>query len=335
MKRAAVLALVLVAACHRRCGDPNAGWSYLPLENVKCGRGGEVGIGVNPREGSRRLVLFFVGGGACFDKITCDKSCKPNVQLCAANLDGFGPKEWGRENRSPPETIFDRSDATNPFREDNLVFIPYCTGDFHSGSRRGEDGIDHFGWDVVSAALAKVTPRFAGVEHVIMYGVSAGGFGVVFNYEHVRAAFPASVKVDLIDDSGPTFSRAWTPVQEEMRRAWGSEKNAPPDCAACGEDWEKYFPYLAGKYPDAKFAFASYEDDPVISAGFGGSLVNPGGFRLALASYVKDVLAPLSNVRVFIVPGSGHGVGKEHMSKTMSRGEKSMSFAEFLSAFRD
>jgi hypothetical protein len=348
VKRIVALACVLVfAGCGRHCAKavpatmpectrtstaaftvlPNEEWAFLPIEKARCGRGSELGIGINKSARSKRLLFFFVGGGACFDKTSCDKSCKPNVQLCAANLDGFGPKQWAAENRSTRSTIFDREDPTNPFREDSWVFMPYCTGDFQSGNRHAEYGIDHVGWDAVDAVLEKIAPTFCDVDQIVLYGVSAGGFAVVFNYEHVRAAFPAKVKIDLVDDSGPPLSRAWMPLQEEMGRSWGSAKHAPPGCPECADDWERYLPYLSAKYPDARFSLVSYQHDEVIAHGFGGALLDPATFRRALDLYAKDVLGPLPNVRVFLAGGSGHGVVREQMFQIVAGG---VTFADFL-----
>lgn len=323
---AALLLLLALAGCSKSCG-PDRSWTFVELEGVRCGRSEHFGIGINPGTNPKRLLFFLLGGGACFDAVTCDRRCNATKQLCAANLDGFSRAQWERESRSLPGTIFDRDEPANPFREDSWVFVPYCTGDFFSGGRRAEYGVDHHGYALIDKVLENIVPRFSGVEQVVMYGVSAGGFGTVFNYEQLREAFPPSVRIDLLDDSGPMFSRAWTPVQEEMSRSWGTAQNVPKNCPECAENWEKYLPYLAKKYPQGRFALASYADDEVIAHGFGGPLLDPPAFSRALDALRTEVIAPLPNAKYFVLPGRGHVLGKEKMTTLVAGG---LTYAEFL-----
>jgi hypothetical protein len=295
------------------------------VPGAKCGRSSDFGIGLNRVEGSKRLLLFFLGGGACYDDVTCAAACDGKTRLCAANLDGYTEKKFAKGSERLPETIFDRKSGANPFRGDSWVFIPYCTGDFHAGGQRGPYGVEHVGWENIGKILEQITPIFSGVEHVVLYGVSAGGFGAVFNYERVATAFGPKVRVDLINDSGPLFSRDLQPLQEEMRRAWGSGKNAPAACEGCAENWDRYFPYLLQKYPGARFALATYADDPVIETGFGGPLARAPDFRRALEAFTKETSAP--NMSHFVIEGRGHVLAKEPFTKLQAGGH---TFGAFL-----
>lgn len=331
MSRAALSVLFLLGACSSKPDPAKEGWSFVQVPGARCGRSTDFGIGLNraPSDSSsKRLLLFFLGGGACFDDVTCAAACDGKARLCAANLDGYTEKKFAQGSERLPDTIFDRTSPNNPFRGDSWVFVPYCTGDFHAGAARGEYGVEHTGWENIGLILSKIIPEFPNIDQVVLYGVSAGGFGAVFNYERVQEAFGAKIRVDLLDDSGPTFSRALMPLQEEMRRAWSSSKFAPAGCKNCGENWGEYFPYLSQKYPQARFALATYAEDPVIQAGFGGPLSRGEDFRRALETFTATSTA--ANVSFFVREGRGHVLAKESLTRTTGRARGAISAAEPL-----
>ena len=104
---------------------------------------------------SDQLLIYFQGGGACWDWVSCsglfDSSVEPDE-----------PREF--------RGIFDRADPRNPLRSYSAVFVPYCTGDVHIGDASrayGSDGsrvVAHRGYRNVSAVLQwlgerKLRPR--------------------------------------------------------------------------------------------------------------------------------------------------------------------------------
>jgi hypothetical protein len=104
---------------------PNT-WSWIEVPGARCGNGSPTGMGVNLRPGATRVLLFLQGGGACADGPTCWTT------PTAANIaKGFGAVDLPAAVTS--SFVFARADRTNPFRDANFVFVPYCTGDLHSG----------------------------------------------------------------------------------------------------------------------------------------------------------------------------------------------------------
>ncbi len=129
-----------------------------------------------------------------------------NGQRCALHLDGFDETTLKATLALfEPGSIFDRDAPGNPYRDHSFAFIPYCTGDFHSGDREAEYGIHHVGYRNMGLYLERLVPTFCGASDVTLVGSSAGGFGTVFNYDRVRQAF-APRRVDLVDDAGPSTS---------------------------------------------------------------------------------------------------------------------------------
>ena len=62
--------------------------------------------------------------------------------------------------------MFNRGNARNPVKDWNFVYVPYCTGDVHLGTKdngmvEGVDGAQHFvGRLNMKAFLNRIVPTF-------------------------------------------------------------------------------------------------------------------------------------------------------------------------------
>lgn len=119
---------------------------------------------------SDRLVVYFNGGGACWN----DKTCTSSLGLGSEPT--FNPTLAVENTPVNAGGIFDDSREANPVKDWSMVFIPYCTGDIHIGSKdqvyQDVDGIltqqinapvlvQHHGFDNVMAVREWVKNRFA------------------------------------------------------------------------------------------------------------------------------------------------------------------------------
>src|SRR5262245_15092963 len=68
---------------------PQEQWSWVPFPNSQCANGTPAGIGINPTSKSDKLLIYLMGGGACFTGAECVPGCNMQVQHCAANIDGY------------------------------------------------------------------------------------------------------------------------------------------------------------------------------------------------------------------------------------------------------
>ena len=205
-------------------------WNWIAFPEAKCRDGSETGIGV--RYGSAPgLVVFFEGGGACFNALTC------GANPANYNAGQFAGWAGGAGN----EGIFATDNPDNPVADWSYIYVPYCTGDVHAGARPDGTLPDNptpqqfVGYLNVGHFLQRVVPTFLGdVDHVLVTGVSAGGFGAAFNYDRIADAFPGE-KVTLLDDSGPPMSDDFmaTCLQKKWRDAWGLDDSMPADCTDC------------------------------------------------------------------------------------------------------
>jgi hypothetical protein len=110
------------------------------------------------------------------------------------------------------------------------------------------------------------------------------------------------------------------PLQTDMRAAWGSAQNDPPGCTDCAQGWDRWMPYLARTWPDARISLLSALEDISICPGFGGALTSPQGCSQALGDFADTVTTPLSNARVFYVNEFNHVELKESLTGKVSAG---------------
>ncbi|HEY0134890.1 MAG TPA: pectin acetylesterase-family hydrolase [Nannocystis sp.] len=283
---------------------PPGQWTWVPVEGARCGRGSPTGMAINP--GGDRLLIYMLFGGACSTAEECAPDCDPQAQRCALHLDGFDETTFKDTlGLFGAGSIFDREDPGNPYRDHSFAFIPYCTGDFHSGDREAEYGISHVGYRNMGLYLERLVPSFCGATDVVLVGSSAGGFGAVFNYDRVREAF-APRRVDLVDDAGPPLGPEWMPIQTQMRAAWGSDLTAPAGCPACASRWDAFLPYLGATAPEARLALISSLADTSIGPFFGGPIALPADYTAAMNEYADLTLGPVDRVEVFYLDEPHH-----------------------------
>ncbi|MDO9022636.1 MAG: pectin acetylesterase-family hydrolase [Deltaproteobacteria bacterium] len=278
-------------------------WTWVPFPDSACGNGEPTGVGVSLHPGSRRVVIFLQGGGACWDGFTCY-----GVNTAVNLSSGYGPAAFASETRGLSSfTLFNRNNARNPWRDANLVYVPYCTGDVHGGDRIIEHRWGsrvvrtfHVGARNMDAFLRRLRPTFPDAERVTLSGLSAGGFGAGIHWERVAEAFPG-VRVDLLDDSGPPMAppgERWA----QWRNTWNVQ--LPAGCPECRDRLEALLPYYARRFPPpARLALLSYTQDTTISAFFG---VTPEQFEAQLDDVTRRLIDPIPNARRFYVADQGH-----------------------------
>ena len=246
-------------------------WTWIPIEGAYCRDGSPAGLGLRTHVDGPGLVIFMHGGGGCFNADTCDM-----------NRPAFGGDDFTAwVEQMGDKHIFNPDNGMNPVRDWHAAFISYCTGDFHGGTRSGVDvpggptDQSFVGHDNMVLMTTLLSDYFRDVEHVLLVGSSAGGFGTTLNYVHVAEAF-APTRVTLLDDSGPFLpnNEAFRPcLQRLMRDLWGLDAVLPADCASCfsasGDGLSNLFAHLGATYPEARFGLLSTTGDLVARTGFG------------------------------------------------------------------
>ncbi len=319
-------------------------WSWIPVVGSQCASGSTAGIGVNLGPAGDDLFIFVMGGGACWNQGTCVPSllqygpiCYYNPNLCvldaaggtkptAANVlgdpfprDGGGvfPGELAQISGS---ALLQRSEATNPFRNASFVFVPYCTGDLHSGdaTRTFQTQYQAFG-PILNASvhfagatnmdlyLARIAATLPNLKRIWLTGISAGGYGATLNYDRVARKF-GNAEVHLLADSAPMLNTPlhWT----QWRDTWNMQM--PQGCTTCDAGFPQIVDFLGTKYADRRLALLATEADQVITWFFFGG-TGPSEFATPPYATYAAALNPLlaqydakANTRYFVVPGMEH-----------------------------
>lgn len=314
---------------------PDETWTWVDFPEAKCINGSPTGIGVNLKAGSTKVMIFLMGGNACFNQASC---------FVTANLDGYGEAKFNQELAQVQGTfILDRSQAENLFKDYSFVYVPYCTGDVHAGSNpNGQVGGSAYtftGYDNITAYLERLVPTFSGATDVVLAGVSAGGFGALLNFEHVQSAFGPNVRVTLVDDSGPPMGSNYIApcLQSHFRDTWGYDNGVLAGCVQCAATTDRsfiepFFDHLMGLYSDRNFAVISSDGDEVIRGfwGFGQNECRnindifppaypPATYRAGLEDFRDNVAMGLDNVGLYMKTASTRHVWLSSDPRTITQ----------------
>jgi hypothetical protein len=270
-------------------------WTWVDFPDSHCANGSPTGLAVNVRPGAKKLVLFLQGGGACADGDECWGAAPT-----AIHLDGYDIDQFAVETQLVEVPLFAR-DGANAFADASYVFVPYCTGDLHAGDNVATYDVGgqsvptwHYGAHNLDLYLPALARAFPGLDRVWLAGQSAGGFGTLFNQDFVARAFGA--RTDVIDDSGPGIGTSGYPDSWNVR--------LPPGCTYCGNGLASLFLYDRATYPDARFAFLSFQIDAVLPGFYGATEQDVVEWLIAFES----LFGRLDNTEWFVAAGTGHVV---------------------------
>lgn len=274
--RCARLALVLLVV---GCGsEPSEGiqnpirdtyreWIKIEPPGAKCGNDSQYKIFANFSDTSDNLVVVFEPGGACWDYESCTGK---NGIRGAANPNGLTDEHWELAQFISP--FLSRFDDTNPSRDWNMVYVPYCTGDVHTGnnvamySDATEPAITfhHQGHENVQKVVSWIDEQFTHVPKMLVTGCSAGGVGSLVNYRFLRSSVRAVQKGYLIDDSGPVFPSSGysQPLHSMIRSSWNLDSllpKMPPGFTL--DDMGTINTAIADEFPDDRLATTFFRRD--------------------------------------------------------------------------
>jgi hypothetical protein len=294
-------------------------WTYTIVDGASCGNGDPVGVATN-RGKSSRLVLYLEGGGACWNAFTCGNGF-------AVFVDTGVPASVVRQITSLSVGLFDRRAVANPFADDSFAYVPYCTGDIHTGHHADTPwGVHHVGAQNLAAMLPRILATFPDVEEVVFTGASAGGYGVTYNAPVLRSLLSSTVTLSLLIDSAialPPFPGG-EPYAAEQVAAW-----EPEMCDGC-DTVDEVFDATVALLPDTRIGLVQSNADPTLRQFYApdGRQLSIDVWKAAVDTFVAD-RALLPNVRFFITAETRHVYGyDEDFSATVVDG---VSLADFMS----
>ncbi len=284
---------------------PTNEWTWVPFDNAFCANGQSTGIGVNLSDTSDDVVIFLMGGGACWDALTC------YLASTAVNISsGYGQGQFDNDAKGflNNSLMFDRDNSKNLFRDASYVFVPYCTGDVHAGNNvaiyNGKETM-HVGAVNMEAYLQRIVPTFADAKRVVLSGSSAGGFGAGMHWGRTQELFGSKIPVFLIDDSGPTLPNPYLKesLENTWKESWNLQDIFPEECTECVDNFDALFSFYADKYPNRRGALLSHTRDNVISYFF---QISQQQVSEGLDALAKERLEPHEGLQYYFVDGGGH-----------------------------
>jgi alpha-beta hydrolase superfamily lysophospholipase len=271
------------------------GWQRIePGGRTACARGGRYAFWLR-RGDPKRVVIFFQGGGGCFD-----------VRSCAPGSTWFDDRVDGGDDPAFNGGLLDLSDPRNPFRAWSFLYIPSCTGDVHLGDRvmrYGATTIRHRGWVNARAALGRAFREFPAPETAFVTGCSAGSVGSAFHVPAVLARWPQARVTQLGDSLAFVFHR---PVR---LGDWGAPAHFPAFFRIGNRRFTmvEYLRALARRYPRRTFARFNHASDDVQERFYVAVGGRPGGFEPRLRGAEAE-LKRLRNYRSYLACGGDHCV---------------------------
>ncbi|MFW2387791.1 MAG: pectin acetylesterase-family hydrolase, partial [Polyangiales bacterium] len=258
-------------------------WVKYEPEGATCSNGSQYKFWVEFSETSDNVIVFFEGGGACWDY----ESCSGNGGIRgAANPNGL-PDTHADAQRdvagievgaSEIYPLLNQDPTVSPMADWNKVFVPYCTGDVYSGDRtvtyEDPDGIEddvefiHAGHPNILAMTEMLNEMFDTVPKLFVSGCSAGGAGSITNYYFLRTGIDGVQRGYLLDDSGPLYpdqemtSRSLA-LHDRVRTSWDADKliDSAPRAEELRSDFGAINTVLAEEFPDDRLAMTYFRLD--------------------------------------------------------------------------
>jgi hypothetical protein len=170
-----------------------------------------------------KLLVYYQGGGACWDYLTCGPF--PQNKQAAGASDNPALASSG---------LADFTNPANPFRDWNLVFVPYCTGDVHWGtaaftyqdaSSSNSVTIQHKGWINAQVVEKWTREHFVNPSEVFVTGSSAGAYGALLNSVYFEQNVYQASQFYVFPDAGNGVITQQ--FLENNIRNWGIEASLP------------------------------------------------------------------------------------------------------------
>lgn len=257
-------------------------WVKYEPPGATCSNGSPYKFWVEFSETSDNVIIFFEGGGACWDY----ESCTGGSFRGAANPDGLDDdhavanQEFngvGIDAKFVYPLLNDNL-AVSPMADWNKVFVPYCTGDVYSGQTTvtytDPDGVEpgnefiHSGHPNILAMVNELNGMFSSIPRLFVSGCSAGGAGAIINYHFLRSGLNDVGRGYLLDDSGPIYPNSEAtsrslPMHNRVRSSWNVDPliASAPNASEIMDDFGNLSTVLAAEYPNDRLASTFFRLD--------------------------------------------------------------------------
>jgi hypothetical protein len=295
--------------------------SITPGGDTTCAYGAPYQFFVRPAaQPSSKLMIYLQGGGACWNA----QNCSPDYKNILTGRGIFAPEVVTPEEAPAiyNSGILDTSNLENPAADYNTVFLPYCTGDVHTGSAsvewesNGKKYTMHFnGFVNAQAALDWTYANFDKPDTVFVTGSSAGAVGATLLTPYVFRHYPDAQDVHLADGYVGIVPKGW-----DALKTWNYYGNLPdflPEFKTVDPaDFNILSLYraLSTNFPKAQFSLytTDLDDTQVLYLFFMGGAKTPKEagkiFHERMRGLLSDLNTGVSNFHSYIAWGNSHTI---------------------------
>ena len=219
------------------------GWHEMkPGGRTSCSRGSSFSFFFKKGKDTERVILEFMGGGACWNELTCGL----RTSTFSENIEGVRSM-WLRGQKAVPDG-YDKAagestfawnsglgdpSTSNTFADWSHVYVPYCTGDLHWGDNDVDYlpglTIKHRGAVNAGAAVDWMVSNFVAPKTVFVTGCSAGSYASVYWASKVAVAYQTVSPTTKVVQYGDSGAGIITDSFLDSYKNWNSAKNMPWD----------------------------------------------------------------------------------------------------------
>jgi len=299
------------------------GWnSIAPGGDTVCSDGSDYRFFVRVAD-PNKLVVYFQGGGACWNAVNCDPHLDPSYKPTVADNE---PERY--------DGIFAFDNPANPFADYSVVMAPYCSADVHLGNkvatyqapareaREGEDGemlpaheahevtIRHKGLVNAQAVLDWTYDSFRAPAEIFVTGSSAGAIPSPYYAWKIADAYP-DARIAQLGDGAGGYRRddtATNPMSE-----WGTMghfQQYPEFEGMSAEEiaYEDLYIAAAKRHPDILFTEYDAAEDAVQKRFLAMSGSQTTHLIESLEANHNDIRAEVDNFRAYVAGGDSHTI---------------------------
>lgn len=305
-----------------------------PGGGTVCARGEDYSFFVAPGS-SDKVVIDFIGGGACWNSVNCAPESATFTDSVASLRKRYEKGLTG---------VYDRARGDNPLKEWTHVVVPYCTGDIHWGSNTStytrENGstftIQHKGAVNTQAVLDWVQGNIQNPKKVLVTGCSAGAYGSIYWTPAIKRIFPGSVFYQLGDSGAGVITEEF--FQHNFSR-WRADRAAPawiPGLDPKKVDWARIsladlYRHIGAFYPHIQLAQFTTARDDVQTFFYELMGGEADAWAPKMIENIQAIKDGIDNFQSFVAPGYDHCVlPYEKFYKTVSAGQQ---FDQWFSKF--
>ncbi len=285
-----------------------SGWREISISGLICSDGSPWKFYVNQGD-SKKVLVDFQGGGACWNEASCDPKR------------GLHTQSLNKIELEAAQGIYNKGNNANPFKGWTHIFVPYCTADLHWGNsvqKYSYGTIQHKGTVNAQAALEYTFQNFPLAQNIVVTGCSAGSYGAAMWASRIMKHYNKA-RVALFGDSG--LGIITTNFANLAFNVWKAQDSLPdfiPELASLKTDLgqlrvDAIYKAAAKTFPDNSFSQFSSNSDAVQNLFYALALGLTQPTQATTNQWIQEATASLEGIKAvapnyanYVIAGNSH-----------------------------